>query len=499
MITRTQARELPRAIVIVGDGQVGVLTAIALRRALPTTVITVTPAPRDVAAFADTIGTAMPYTNRLHDQLGIAEMDLVRKAGASHRLVTRYRGWSTPGHDAVCDYGDGAQSLGNAFTGMFDGVQGSGGEADALIMSPAMALAATGRFCSPEDSADFALADVDYALRWNVAAYRQVLIDHAMRLGVQYAPQLPTDVQRNEQGDIAAIVLQDDGGVLPGDMFVDCSGPARWLISHMEDSVFDSWAAHLPCDRVLIAAPGDAVLALEDRVTLTAYGWLAEIGGRDGVQRLMAFPSTLAGDAVDAVLMQAGVTSAIGATLVPGALAQPFVGNVIALGDAAASFEPMGGANLDLAHRQLSLFLELMPGRTIEPRERDEYNRRASLMAIAMRTWLASHYLAPGQPGTPFADHVRQLTRSPELSRLADQYNRHCRLPFIEEAPMLPSEWSGLLRAVGVPSSPSAHALAKPADITRAMMQKAARAAEAAVAVAPPYGEWMMSALNGAA
>ena len=75
-----QPRELPHAILVVGDGQVGVLTAIALRQALPTTTVTVIPSPADHAAFADRIGTAMPFTNRLHDRLGISEMDLVQRA-----------------------------------------------------------------------------------------------------------------------------------------------------------------------------------------------------------------------------------------------------------------------------------------------------------------------------------------------------------------------------------------------------------------------------------
>jgi tryptophan 7-halogenase len=495
MIATPQPREMPRSILIVGDGQVGVITAVALRMALPTTQVTVVPYPPDGAAFADRIGTALPFTNRLHDRLGISEMDLVRKAGASHRLITRYRGWAGADHDDVSGYGNGSPALGNAFTGHFEGIRRPGHDAQQPILSPAAALAITGRFCPPDGAPYSPLAKIDYALRWNVAAYRELLISRAMEIGVQYAPHRPIDVQHTAQGDIAAVALSDNAGSIAADLFIDCSGPMRWLISKMPDAALDSWADYLPCDRVLIAAPGEAVLALEDRLSLKPEGWLSEIGGRDGVQRIIAFPASLSSDAAEAHLIAAGATEAIAATFRPGALENPFIGNVIAIGDAAASFEPLGGSNLDLAHRQLSLLLELLPGRQVEPREREEYNRRATLMTDALRDWIASHYSAPGLSGTRFGDYVAQLKQTPTLARLLDQHGRHGRMPFFEDAPMLPAEWSSMLRALGVKSTASAHARAQPPERTRALVQQVENDARAAVDAAPPYMEWLNSVL----
>lgn len=491
-----QPRELPHAIAIVGDGQLGVLTAIALRKALPTTQVAVIPCQPAPSAFADRIGTAMPFTNRLHDQLGIDEMDLVQKAGASHRLVTRYRGWGGEGHEDVCGYGSGNASLGNAFTGHFEGVRNVGQAAEQRAPTPAVALAATGRFSLPDGDPNSPLAAVDYALRWNVPAYRDLLIARAMQLGVRYVPHFPAEIRHDAQGNVEAILLADGGGAIAADLFVDCSGPMRWLMSKISGTVLDSWADYLPCDRVLLAEPAEPVLALEDRLSLTPHGWLGEIGGRDGVQRIFAFPESLGTARAEEYLAVAGATAAAGAAINPGALAQPFLGNVVALGDAAASFEPIGGANLDLAHRQLALLLELLPGRQVEPRERDEFNRRAGLMASSLHDWLASHYAASGLLHTPFAGCVAQLAQSPSLARLIDQHRRHGRMPFFEEAPMLPAEWSAMLRALGIPSTPSAHALARPLEESRALMQQAENAAHAAVEAAPPYGEWLASVLQ---
>jgi tryptophan halogenase len=54
----SEPRELPQRIVVAGDGPLGVLAAIALRRALPRTDVGVVAIPADPAAFAERFGTA---------------------------------------------------------------------------------------------------------------------------------------------------------------------------------------------------------------------------------------------------------------------------------------------------------------------------------------------------------------------------------------------------------------------------------------------------------
>ena len=101
----SEARELMRRVVVAGDGQLGVLAAIALKRAYPACEVVVIGAPPDPAAMADRMPTALPFTNKLHDRLGIDEERLVREAGASHRLIVRYRGWGGPEQEGTAPYG----------------------------------------------------------------------------------------------------------------------------------------------------------------------------------------------------------------------------------------------------------------------------------------------------------------------------------------------------------------------------------------------------------
>jgi len=483
----SEPRELPRRIVVAGDGQLGVLAAIALKRALPQSEVVVVGTPPDPAAIADRVPTALPFTNKLHDRLGIEEVRLVREAGASHRLVIRYRGWGGAGQEGIAAYGAAIDArLKTAFARDWGG--GARGAATAAPpRSIGEVLAAEGRFATPSGEADSPLADLDYALRWNVPAYRELLIGEAQRLGVQYLRGAIGAARPDGEGGIAALAV-DGAGPLDADLFVDCTGPRASLLAQLPGATRTAWNTHLPICALLFGRPAEPVLSLEDRIVLVEHGWLSQLAGRDGQQAVLAL--------VEGVSEQAAVASLPAEPLgfVPldqGCAQAPWLGNVVALGDAAVHFEPLAWLNLDLAHRQLALLLELLPGRRPDPRERAEFNRRAALMAGRVRDLLGAHYAAPA------AAHLGPLGRSPELDLALDQYRRRGRLPFLEEAPLLVQEHSALLQALGHEAGEGPLALAAdPREAEAAGLAFGAKA-EAALRMTPPYAAWLSEALRG--
>jgi len=484
-------REMPGRIVVAGAGQVGALAAIALRRALPRCEILVVGTPPDPAAFADRAPTALPFTNRLHDRLGITEERLVREAGGSHRLVVRYLGWGGEGHAGVAPYGAAVDpKLKTRFARDW-----GGGPRNASTGAPpgslGEVLAAAGRFQPPAVGPDSPLAALDYALRWNPGAYRDLLVREALRLGVQHQPGAITAVELRADGGMAAIGV-GGGGPIAADLFVDCSGPQAMLLSRLPEARRLSWQGALPIRGIQFGRPGAPVLGLSDNVVLTPVGWRSELGGRDGVHLALAMVEGTDEPAARAAL---GAEFADLVPFEPGRAERPWVGNVVALGDAAASFEPLAWLNLDLAHRQLALLLELLPGREPDPRERAEFNRRAAMMADRARDVLGAHYAAPGAahlaiPGGP-------LARSPELDLALDQYHRRGRLPFFEEMPFAVQEFSALLEALGHPAGIGALSLSTDPREGEAERRRFETAAHAALNVVPPYREWLERVLGG--
>ena len=475
-------REPLRRVVVVGGGQVGVLAAIATRRALPGCEVLVIGTPPSPAAFADTASTAMPFTNKLHDRLGLAEAEIVTRAGGSYRLMTRYAGWGGAGQAGAVAYGEPLDpALKTAFARDWGAVRLPGAGAPP-VGSLAQVLAEAGRFAPPPPGEPTPLSGVDYALRWNPAAYRALLIERAEAIGVGYVEGAIDRIEPGEGEAIAAVGLAG-GGMIPADLFLDCSGPEASLIAAHPAFAFTDWSASLPTRRVYCSQPGAPMAALEDRITLTGLGWVSEVAGRDGLQIMLGTSAHIPRE--DALALLRLPARAVIA-LTPGRAERPWIGNVIALGDAAARFEPLGPLHIDLAHRQLALLLEMLPGRAISPLEREEYNRRSGLMMEGVREVLALHFAgieaqrvfgAPPLPG--------------RVAAVIDQFLRRGRIPFREESPLLGQEQFALLVALGwTPGLPPAALAADAAgeSAARAAFEAEARAA---LAFAPPYDQWL--------
>lgn len=480
-------REPLRRIAVIGGGQIGILTAIALRRSLPSCAVIVIGGQPGPASFADWSPTAMPFTNKLHDRLGIAEADIVTKAGGSYRLIIRYLGWGGAGQVGALAYGEVLDPvLKTAFAREWGGVRALGG-GKPPTGSLAQVLAEAGRFAPPPPGELTPISTVDYALRWHPAAYQALLIERAEALQVHYAEGVIDSIDQGEGDNILAVSLAGQGRI-EADLFIDCSGPAAILLAAQPRFAFTDWSATLPTRTVYLSDPGAPMMALEDRIALTSAGWVCEVAGRDGLQVTIGTPANVPRDVALAML---GVPARAAIALTPGRVAQPWIGNVIALGDAAARFEPLGPLHLDLAHRQLDLLLEMLPGRMISPWERAEYNRRSVLMMEGVHEVLALHFAG--------IEAQRVFGAQPLPGRVAaviDQFVRRGRIPFREESPLLGQEQFALLAALGwVPGLPPAARHGDTADEVRARAEFDA-AIQAALSFAPTYAGWMERVLS---
>lgn len=482
----SQPREPLHRVVVVGGGQLGVLAAIALRRSLPGCEVIVIGGVPSPASFADWSPGAMPFTNKLHDRLGIAEADVVTKAGGSYRLITRYMAWGGAGQSGALAYGEALDpALKTVFAREWGKVRPLGAGAPPPG-SLAQVLAEAGRFAPPPPGEATPISAVDYALRWNPAAYRALLIAQAEALQVHYAEGVVDSIEPGEGDGIAAVNLAGQGRI-EADLFIDCSGPQATLIAEQPGFAFEDWSRSLPTRTVYLSEPGAPMMALEDRITLTGLGWVTEVAGRDGLQAALGTPAHVPRD--DALAMLGRPARAVIA-LTPGRVAAPWIGNVVALGDAAARFEPLGPLHLDLAHRQLDLLLEMLPGRRISPLERAEYNRRSVLMMEGVHEVLAFHFAGIE------AQRVFGAGALPgRVGPVIDQFVRRGRIPFREELPLLGQEQFALLGALGwTPGLPPAAQHADAADEARARADFEAQA-RAALAFAPPYAAWIERAL----
>ena len=428
------ARTALRSVAVVGDGPVALVSAVALKQALPGAEVLLVPAPVPADALADRFPLALPAVHDVLAGVGMTPDLLLARGVARPRYASVFADWSrdgTPwmvGDDAAATLAEGRLSAlwlrareAREWVPPFD------------ALNPACVAAAAG------------IADprIEPALHLDPARMAQALASIGGQAGVRFAAPF---VGVEPDGTIR---LQD-GARVEAELMIDASGPARLLRGA---AAFEDWRDALPCDRVTFGAAEEDPGAC-DRYSATAQGWRATWPG---------------------VQVEVGN----GIAIAPGRLIEPFAGRVVALGEAAVQPGPLGRAGFTLALGQLALLLELMPAREPEPLLQAEYNRRAGLQADRMRDFLGTHYHGGGRTQGPFWHRLRDTGRPASLDRLLAQFARRGQVVPADEELVQRDAWTAVLLGQGVrPEQPDPVALSvAPAQAARLLNKLAARLA----------------------
>ncbi|RIA37698.1 tryptophan halogenase [Hephaestia caeni] len=480
-----------RGIAILGGGIVGLSAACAFARALPATRVTLIATPPDPASLADRALATWPGIARFHEAIGLDEPGLLRHAGATHRLGIAFTGWSADGTGWLACFGAHGPRDQAGFHQHWLIARRAGDTTPFHAYAPAAALAAAGRMAPPSDDPASPLADIDHALRFDPAAYTAQLAGLARHLRVETVAGVPGDIERRADGGVAALVL-DDGRRIEADLFVDAGGPAAPLLSMLDDA-FEDWRDTLPCDRLLIAEPQPPALGLVDERHATDCGWWWLAPGRARTDVGLAYCAALTTDDAAARVLEAEAHARPQArlTLRPGRRPRSWIGNVVAIGDAAAVLDPLAGASLTLAHEAILRAIDLLPDRSMPPALIAEFNRRTADHHARARDFTAAHYVASGRRSGDFWRAIEGRARPESLAITLDQFAGRGHLPHFEEELATADDWRALLLGLGMnPAHGDPAAQAMPADRRTAMLRAARDRAASAPGLALPYREF---------
>jgi tryptophan halogenase len=433
--------------------------------------------PPDPAALADRLPAIWPAARSVLASLGVGEEALLASGAATHRLADRFAGWSG---DWARPFGEtGARIAPGAFHQLWLEARRRGAVPPFDAFAPSVALATADRFAvAPIDDGSL-LTRVDYALRLDPARARAVLEQAAARAGVSGLAGTIAGVERGAAG-VAALVL-DGGWRLTADLFIDASGPGATLLAN-PDGPTELWPEQP--DRLLLAdmpaAPGTA-----DHYRAEETGWRATVPLAGRTLALFAHGGELAEGRARRLAGHGAAAEAI--RIAPGRRPAPWMGNVVALGDAAVATDAFGWAGFSLALLDLDLLLQLLPGRDIVPGEQAEYNRRAGKRHGAWRDFTALHYRARRRG----AFWSREWPVPPELAARLAQFARRGTLLKAEPDLVGREGWIAALIGLGIVPA-EADPIARSADPAAfAALARLAQAVAAMPARAPSYAEFL--------
>jgi len=450
-----------RRIVIVGGGTAGWMAAALLAKALGAGV-----AIRLVeSAEIGTVGVGeatIPQIRHINRFLGLDEDDMLRAVHGTYKLGVQLNGFGRLGDSYLHAFGDLGLPLGlTPFHHYWLRSRSRADAPDLWAYSLNAAAAAENRFAPLESVPNSPIGGIRYAYHFDASRYAQYLREHIAPGAVQRIEGKVVDVRlRAGDGFIESLQL-DNGEIVEGDFFIDCSGFRGLLIEGALNTGYENWQHWLPCDRALAvaSAPGGPMRPYTQASARTA-GWQWRIPLRHRVGNGHVYCSRFISDDEAAAQLLANLeTEALGdprpLRFVTGMRALAWNRNCLALGLAAGFMEPLESTSIHLVQSGINRLLAMFPDRHCEQQLVDEYNRQTRFEYERVRDFLILHYKATERTDTPFWQQCGAMDIPPALTRRIELFR--CTGMIFREADELFTETGWVQVLLGQRIEPARH------------------------------------------
>jgi tryptophan 7-halogenase len=483
---RTEQSMSVRKIVIAGGGIAGWMTAAALARKTHAEILVIEiPGVDDSLGLPFVVEPTLPSTPQLHRALGFDLDALMTRSGASFTLGRALTDWTAHQAPAFHPFGEIGAALGPvAFHHLVARLRAEGESVNLANYSVAALCAQSARFAPPPCDSRSVLSTMEYGLHLEHDGYLETLKAEAIAAGAAFVGAAIQSATMTSEGLIDTVQLSD-GQSIHADLFADCSGASRVLITQMPGVRFEDWSGILPCNRCITGASAVNSPPLPyTHVGAHENGWQSFAATRNIVGEALVYRHS--GEERSAYRFTSGRINV------------PWSGNCIAIGGAAAIIDPVASSQLHLAGSAILRLINLFPHDRECRAESAEYNRQTAGELANVRDFAALHFKANGRAGEPFWDAARAASVPERLEHKIALYAGIGRLALYDEETFEASDWLALYDGLGVlPARYDTMAAALPRAQIEGFLQQVRTAMLNAVAGVPPHAVYLGQIAKG--
>jgi tryptophan halogenase len=438
-------------VVIVGGGTAGWMAAAALSRFLRNGITRIRLVESEDIGTVGVGEATIPPIRNFTQMLRIDERDFVRRTQGTFKLGIEFIDWTRLGQRYMHPFGLlGVDIEGVPFHQYFLRSRMLGRDIDIEEYSLTSVAARQGRFANLQGDG-FPEKQWAYAYHFDASLVANYLRGFAERMGVQRTEGKVVEVvQRSNDGFIDAVLLES-GDLVPGDLFIDCTGFRSLLIEDTLRVGFEDWSHWLPCNRAVAVQSQNIAPPLPyTRATARAAGWQWNIPLQHRTGNGFVYSSeAISDDEAAKVLLDNLEGEALGEPrLVPfttGRREKFWHKNCVALGLSAGFLEPLESTAIHLIQTGVAKLLSLFPDKSFSQPEIDEYNRLIGANFEQVRDFLILHYKATERDDSDLWNYCRTMAIPESLQHKIDLFRASGRCFRYEDDLFSVTSWVAVL------------------------------------------------------
>lgn len=446
-------------IIIVGGGTAGWMAAAALSRLSAQRQVAITLIESEVIGTVGVGEATIPPFLDFNKLLDVDEREMLAAVQGSFKLGIQFVNWGKLGDSYIHPFGAyGYQMEGISFHHVWHKYRSSGDQRPIQLFNLETMAAFFGKFARTEDYSREDLPPVNYAYHLDAGRYAKYLRGYAEARGVVRVEGKVADVALDGETGFVTSVTMDNGSVLAGDLFIDCSGFRGLLIEQALKTGYEDWTHYLPCDRAValpcVREDGNGPLPYT-RATAHSAGWQWQVPlqHRNGNGHVYCSSFMEDQEALDILVRNmAGKPGAEPNYLrfVTGRRKKFWNKNVVALGLSAGFMEPLESTSIHLINTGINKLIALLSLDGVTPVQEETFNRLTAKEYARIRDFLVLHYNATTRDDSDFWNHCRTMAVPDSLTEKVELFRHNGQIFREDDELFTETSWAAVMMGQGI-------------------------------------------------
>jgi tryptophan halogenase len=444
-----------RNIVIVGGGTAGWMCAAALSQHFLGEAVSIRLIESSELGTVGVGESTIPSIRRFYAKLGLTDTDVIRATRATCKLGIEFRNWRKLEHSFIHPFGLFGQPLNQVpFVQCYLAACQAGLTDSLQDYSLGVALARNNKFCLPDPNPKCMLTIFDWALHFDAALFAGLMRDYAEKKNVLRTDARIVSVQSHQAG--IKDLLLDNGEVVSGDLFIDCSGFRGLLIEQGLQTGYESWQQWLLCDKaVAVQTEVQQEPVARTRATAHTAGWQWRIPLQHRQGNGYVYSSSLISDDEATATMLANTDgkalhSPRYFNFTPGRRKLAWNKNCVALGLASGFLEPLESTSIALIETSIDRLLQTFNTPAYSEAEVDRFNQVTKLEYERIRDFIILHYKTSQRTDAELWRHCAAMDIPAELADKIQAFRQHAAVPRLPWEIFGADSWLALYEGMGV-------------------------------------------------